>query len=810
MRSIGLVSLALIALLCGSSSAASSTPHKLDHKNRHYYSVEITEDTHPTIIARRLGAVWEGPIGELTRHHLFSIPKRDSERHLLARRDATEGILSMSKQVPRLRHKRGPIPNLDVNDKECVQLEKRAPEQVLTSSKIAKQLKILDPGFFQQWHLYNEHEPGNDINVTGVWRQGNYGENVVVAIVDDGLDMESDDLKENFFAPGSYDFNDHTDLPKPRLPDDYHGTRCAGEIAAQKNIVCGIGIAPSAKVAGIRILSAKITDADEAAALNYGYQYNHIYSCSWGPPDNGKAVEAPEGVVHQALVNGVEKGRGGKGSIFVFASGNGGIYDDNCNFDGYTNSRYTITIGAIDHMNNYPAYSEKCSAMLAVTYSSGSGNYIFTTDVGKNTCAQRHGGTSAAAPLAAGIFALVLSVRPDLTWRDMQHLVVQTAEPISLDEEDWEKTASGRMFNHKFGYGRLDTYRIVEAAKTFKSVGPATVIKLPVIKVDMTIPQNDVGMTSSAIVLLDNVKSAKLGRLEHVTVTINMEHEYRGDVEIFLVSPAGVTSELAAHRRFDDSTEGLKNWTFMTVKHWDENPIGSWTLKVVDQFNPDKGGKLLDWQISFHGERNEKAGEGVDSGGPKIPVPSVHSPAATKGKPAAAKPAPPPTPKPPTTTFSAPAPKETTPSTSSSPSSIVEPSSPNAQPTSANPAVEEGNEPVTPQDGAIFDIRTIMYIVAGALITGVLAAFAYFGRKWWSDRKQRDNYEFSVLNGSEDDESRQPLRDVKEEENQELYDAFGESDEEMEDEEEVWRRRLKKRRTTCDNVHIGIYILFLP
>lgn len=50
-----------------------------------------------------------------------------------------------------------------------------------------------------------------------------------------------------------------------------------------------------------------------------------------------------------------------------------------------------------------------------------------TTDVGKNKCTDHHGGTSAAAPIAAGIFALVLEVRPDLTWRDMQHMCVQTA-----------------------------------------------------------------------------------------------------------------------------------------------------------------------------------------------------------------------------------------------------------------------------------------------------------------------------------------------------------------------------------------------
>jgi kexin len=165
-------------------------------------------------------------------------------------------------------------------------------------------------------------------------------------------------------------------LPKPRLSDDQHGTRCAGEIAAAKNDVCGVGVAYNAKVAGIRILSASISDADEASALNFGYQDNDIYSCSWGPPDDGRSMEAPSPLIYKSMLNGVQNGRGGKGSIFVFASGNGGAVDDQCNFDGYTNSIFSITISAIDRKGLHPYYSEGCSANMVVTYSSGSGDNI--------------------------------------------------------------------------------------------------------------------------------------------------------------------------------------------------------------------------------------------------------------------------------------------------------------------------------------------------------------------------------------------------------------------------------------------------
>lgn len=95
-------------------------------------------------------------------------------------------------------------------------------------------LSINDPLFERQWHLVNPSFPGSDINVLDLWYNNITGAGVVAAIVDDGLDYENEDLKDNFCAEGSWDFNDNTNLPKPRLSDDYHGTRCAGEIAAKK------------------------------------------------------------------------------------------------------------------------------------------------------------------------------------------------------------------------------------------------------------------------------------------------------------------------------------------------------------------------------------------------------------------------------------------------------------------------------------------------------------------------------------------------------------------------------------------------
>ena len=548
-----------------------------DHDRNHYYAMHLDPHVDPRTLASSLGLTFEGCLGELDHHYLFSLSRNEQDgllddplSHRLQKRsfadepDIRQGILYMERQIPKKRHvKRWPQP---------VPHSPRFPdgdEIPPLVQEVARILEISDPMFPIQWHLLNPIQLGHDLNVTGIWREGNFGENVTVAIVDDGLDMDSLDLKDNYFAAGSYDFNDHNLVPKPKLRDDQHGTRCAGEIAAVKNNVCGVGVAYRAKVAGIRILSGEITDADEAVALNYAMQENQIYSCSWGPPDDGKSMDAPGLLIKRSFVNGINKGRGGLGSIFVFASGNGGGQQDNCNFDGYTNSIYSVTVGAVDRMGHHPYYSELCSAQLVVAYSSGSGDYIHTTDVGLEKCADRHGGTSAAAPLAAGIFALALSVRPDLTWRDLQQLCVDTAQMVDDTDSDWETVANGRKFNHKYGFGKLDAYKLVEAAKTFEHIKPQAWHHGREIVVEKDVPDNQGDALTSVIAITpEDLRRSNLERVEHVQVRINLTHTRRGDVVIDLISPEGIISHICTSRKFDSSPAGMVDWYFMSVKHW--------------------------------------------------------------------------------------------------------------------------------------------------------------------------------------------------------------------------------------------------
>lgn len=483
---------------------------------------------------------------------------------------------------------------------------------------LADSLGIQDPIFQDQWHLYNHVQVGHDINVTGVWAAGTTGQNTTVCIVDDGLDMDSADLHTNYFRAGSWDYNDQVQDPKPRLADDRHGTRCAGEVAAARNNACGVGIAYDGRVSGVRILSKVISDADEAAAMNHAFQSNQIYSCSWGPPDDGQSMEQPGILIRRAMVNGVQRGRGGLGSVYVFAIGNGAANDDNCNFDGYTNSIYSVSVGGIDRKGLHPYYSEKCSAQLVVTYSSGSGDAIHTTDVGANQCYTNHGGTSAAGPLVAGMYALMLQVNPRLTWRDVQWITVLTA--VKIDQPaDWTmNTAVGKEFSHDFGYGKADAWALVETAKNWTNVNPQAWYFSPWLHVRHPIPQGDQGLASSFTVTPTMLRDANFKRVEHVTVTMNVEHTRRGDLSVELRSPSGMVSHIATARRNDNAEAGYVDWTFMSVAHWGEDGAGEWTVVVKDTVVNTHEGTFTDWRLKLWGECIEADKQEL------LPLPTEH------------------------------------------------------------------------------------------------------------------------------------------------------------------------------------------
>uniref|UniRef100_A0A3P8SKU7 Furin (paired basic amino acid cleaving enzyme) b n=1 Tax=Amphiprion percula TaxID=161767 RepID=A0A3P8SKU7_AMPPE len=437
-----------------------------------------------------------------------------------------------------------------------------------------------DPDFPKQWYLSTPTH--QDLNTKAAWAQGYTGRGVVVTILDDGIEKDHPDLISNYDPEASYDVNDGDTDPQPRYTqrnENRHGTRCAGEVAAAaNNDVCGVGVAYNAKIGGVRMLDGEVTDVVEAHSLSLNPQHIHIYSASWGPEDDGKSLDGPAKLAREAFLQGITKGRSGLGSIFVWASGNGGREQDSCNCDGYTNSIYTLSISSTTQSGNVPWYSEPCSSTLATTFSSGNPGekQIVTTDL-RQKCTDSHTGTSASAPLAAGIIALALEANMNLTWRDMQHLVVRTSQPGHLSAGDWKTNGVGRRVSHSYGYGLLDAGAIVGLAQNWTTVGPQHQCVNT-----MLIEPRDIG---NKLVFSKSVDACwgrpeYVSSLEHVQARLTLSHNQRGKLAIHLISPLGTRSTLLFPRPNDYSSEGFNDWAFMTTHSWDEDPQGEWTLEI--------------------------------------------------------------------------------------------------------------------------------------------------------------------------------------------------------------------------------------
>ncbi|XP_053228321.1 proprotein convertase subtilisin/kexin type 4-like isoform X1 [Podarcis raffonei] len=464
-----------------------------------------------------------------------------------------------------------------------------------------------DPWFYKQWYINSDVFP--DLNVLSAWSQGYTGSGVVVTILDDGIEKDHPDLVANYDPEASYDFNDNDPDPQPRYnawDENRHGTRCAGEVAATAdNDVCGAGIAYRAKIGGVRMLDGTVTDIVEAQSLSFHPQHIDIYSASWGPEDDGKTVDGPGILATEAFHKGIINGRQGLGSLFVWASGNGGLRSDNCNCDGYTNSIYTLSVGSTTERGRVPWYNEACASTLTTTYSSGAKGekQIVTTDL-RHTCTSGHTGTSASAPLAAGMISLALEANPALTWRDMQHIVVRASRPAHLQADDWAVNGVGRKVSHYYGYGLLDAGRLVDLAKRWNTTGPQRKCSIRIIYKPLPI--------GSRLSIAKNVTSSSCQRkeqsirsLEHVQVQLSLRYSRRGDLAISLTSPMGTKSTLVAVRPHDTSREGYRDWSFMSTHYWDENPWGVWSLLLENKGDAYNTGSLDSFVLKLYGTEED-------------------------------------------------------------------------------------------------------------------------------------------------------------------------------------------------------------
>ncbi|NWH64516.1 PCSK4 convertase, partial [Geococcyx californianus] len=458
-----------------------------------------------------------------------------------------------------------------------------------------------DPWFHKQWYLNNDINP--DLNTLTAWSKGYSGLGVVLTILDDGLEKDHPDLSANYVTTKDWAIKR---LLRGRAVSRggwelmFHPT--CGNLQWEPNVSCCRLLDAAAShpaPAGVRMLDGPTTDMVEAQSLSLRPQHIHIYSASWGPKDDGKTVDGPGVLAMEAFERGATNGRGGLGSIFVWASGNGGTNYDNCNCDGYSNSIYTLSVGSVLADGQRPWYGESCSAILTTAYSgrTASEAQIVTTDL-YHGCTDRHTGSSASAPLVAGMVALALEANPALTWRDVQHLVVRTSKPAHLQAEDWAVNGVGRKVSHHYGYGLLDAGLLVEMAKVWPGTQPQRKCSIKALQTSWNFGSKLAISTDTSSCL---GRTKRIRSLEHVQVQLSLSYSRRGDLLIALTSPMGTTSTLVTVRPYDTSQQGYKDWTFMSTHFWDENPNGTWMLHLENKGDAYNTGLLTTFILHLYG-----------------------------------------------------------------------------------------------------------------------------------------------------------------------------------------------------------------
>ena len=471
-----------------------------------------------------------------------------------------------------------------------------------------------DPMFDDQWHLLNSGQtngtPGEDANLPGAWGfYGGYGysgDGITISIIDDGLQADHPDLQPNLDLGLSWDWCYDVSDPTP-WGDNAHGTSAAGVAAAAgNNSLYGIGAAYDAMLAGHLLIACSFSDAMSAGALSAHNNSIDIYSNSWGPSDDGQTLSGPGPLTVAAIENGAMYGRDGLGSIYVWAAGNGLANNDNSNYDGYSNMRQTIAVTAVDHNGQQSWYAEPGANILLAAPSSGDGVGVTTTDItgsagyddGNTT--DTFGGTSSATPLVSGIIALMLEANPGLTWRDVQHILVESARKNDQNDSSWAENGAGHLVSHKYGFGLVDAVAALEEVMGWDNVPEEHSVWTGMEQVNSTIPDNSTWSTFDI-----NVTGAP-NHLESVDVYVNISHSYRGDLYIALESPSGTISYLAEPRA--DSGSNYDYWRFGTVHNWGEEGDGTWTLWILDSYSGDQG-TLEDWGMELHGHFDNSTGD---------------------------------------------------------------------------------------------------------------------------------------------------------------------------------------------------------
>jgi subtilisin family serine protease len=504
-----------------------------------------------------------------------------------------------------------------------------------------------DPLYSKQWYLNHnggsELAAGSHINVEKAWDITRGDRSIVVAIADDAIDVNHPDFQGTGKIVAPKDLKDQDFLPLPGSSDESHGTACAGVAVAEEN---GIGIAGVA--AGCALMPIRTTGFLDDESIDQLFDYcvannASVISCSWGPA----AVYFPLSLRQRAaLTRAATQGRKGKGCVIVFAAGNanrpvnGTIFERSWPNEllsgptnwlgGFTIHPDVITVSACTSLGKKSAYSNwgtnvsVCAPsnnappgmwfeQRGYTYTAPevtvnlSGLGMFTTDlVGSpgyesGDFVSTFGGTSSACPVVAGVAALVLSANPDLTAQEVKRLLQETADKIVDRDADPQLgmrlgTYDTNGHSQWFGYGKVNALKAVQAAQ-LKASQTQTVVRRLSARNDklLGIPDDNPQGITSAIKVNDSAV------VREIQVTVNIEHDFLGDIEVSLKVPTGETVLLQS-RTLGSRTQLQETYSAQTTpalkQAFNKPAAGVWQLQVID-YAPQDTGKLKSWELSL-------------------------------------------------------------------------------------------------------------------------------------------------------------------------------------------------------------------
>lgn len=356
-------------------------------------------------------------------------------------------------------------------------IEDRLPPQSETPD-LGRNFIPNDPFFSQQWFLNNTGQtvngvaagtPDADIDAVEAWDITRGDSDIIIAIVDDAFDPTHVDLGTGTSkqVPG-YDAPSGVGniYPTPgSLTAEAHGTSTAGLAAANGNNSEGVsGVCPNCRLMAIDIFNGDpiATSAQIANGFTYAWQNGaDVISNSWGTSTSTTLTNA----INLAL----SSGRGGLGSVVVFAAGNTSgspvIYPGSLTqvitvaASNLCDQRKSTSGGAC---NYFETWGPNSGPQVDV---SAPGVGLYTSDImgtggyGPGNYEPEFNGTSGSTPIVSGMIGLVLSQNPTLTAVQVQQLVKDTADDI--------ETAG---FDNGTGFGRINARRAVETASATLNV----------------------------------------------------------------------------------------------------------------------------------------------------------------------------------------------------------------------------------------------------------------------------------------------------------------------------------------------------